>query len=102
MINLFPLDGGSTLRPTIVMVYGWVGGKHVYVDLTESHHLLDWDEGFYGGTNNRHSRVKQNDQTCSDKHVFSDIVFATFNFLTPKLLTLNPFNGYVPRKHKNV
>jgi len=29
-----PLDRRSTLRPTDVMVYGWVGGKHACVDLT--------------------------------------------------------------------
>nr|ABD32913.1 hypothetical protein MtrDRAFT_AC151000g2v2 [Medicago truncatula] len=27
-------DGRSTLRPTNVMVYEWVGGKHAFVDLT--------------------------------------------------------------------
>jgi len=30
-----PLDRRSTLRPANVMVYGWVGGKHACVDLTE-------------------------------------------------------------------
>ncbi|KAK2413652.1 hypothetical protein QL285_036340 [Trifolium repens] len=30
-----PLEGRSTLRPTDVLVYGWVGGKHACVDLTE-------------------------------------------------------------------
>ncbi|MCI14181.1 auxilin-like protein, partial [Trifolium medium] len=29
-----PQKGQSTLRPTDVMVYGWVGGKHACVDLT--------------------------------------------------------------------
>ena len=29
-----PLDRRSTLRPTDVMVYGWVGGKHACADLT--------------------------------------------------------------------
>jgi len=30
-----PLDRRSTLRPADVMVYGWLGGKHACVDLTE-------------------------------------------------------------------
>ena len=30
-----PLDKRSTLRPAYMMVYGWVGEKHAYVDLTE-------------------------------------------------------------------
>jgi hypothetical protein len=29
-----PLDRRSTLMPAVVMVYGWVGGKHACVDLT--------------------------------------------------------------------
>ncbi|GJX03380.1 hypothetical protein Tco_0189296 [Tanacetum coccineum] len=29
-----PSDGRSTLRPTDVLVFGWVGGKHACVDLT--------------------------------------------------------------------
>jgi hypothetical protein len=29
-----PQEGQSTLRPTDVMVYEWVGGKHACVDLT--------------------------------------------------------------------
>nr|GFC24162.1 leucine-rich repeat protein [Tanacetum cinerariifolium] len=28
-----PLDGRSTLRPADVLIFGWVGGKHVCVDL---------------------------------------------------------------------
>ena len=30
-----PQDGRSPLRSADVMVYGWVGGKHACVDLTE-------------------------------------------------------------------
>ncbi|GJZ38963.1 hypothetical protein Tco_0585526 [Tanacetum coccineum] len=30
-----PSDGRSTLRPTDVIVFRWVGGKHVCMDLTE-------------------------------------------------------------------
>nr|GEV97800.1 putative reverse transcriptase domain-containing protein [Tanacetum cinerariifolium] len=30
-----PSDGRSTLRPADVLVFGWVGGKHACVDLTE-------------------------------------------------------------------
>jgi hypothetical protein len=29
-----PQEGRSTLRPVDVMVYGWIGGKYVCVDLT--------------------------------------------------------------------
>jgi hypothetical protein len=30
-----PYEGRSTLRPADVLVNGWVGGKHAYVDFTE-------------------------------------------------------------------
>jgi hypothetical protein len=30
-----PLEGRSTLRPTDVLVYRWVGEKHAFVNLTE-------------------------------------------------------------------
>jgi len=30
-----PQDGRSTFRSANVMVYGWIGGKHACVDLTE-------------------------------------------------------------------
>ncbi|GKE60124.1 hypothetical protein Tco_1510491, partial [Tanacetum coccineum] len=29
-----PSDERSTLRPADILVFGWVGGKHVWVDLT--------------------------------------------------------------------
>ncbi|GJU97879.1 putative reverse transcriptase domain-containing protein [Tanacetum coccineum] len=29
-----PLDGRLTLRPANILVFGWIGGKHTYVDLT--------------------------------------------------------------------
>ncbi|MCH99502.1 auxilin-like protein, partial [Trifolium medium] len=35
-----PQKGRSMLRPTDVLVYGWIGGKHVYVDLTEVFSLV--------------------------------------------------------------
>jgi hypothetical protein len=37
-----PLEGRSTLRSIIVLVYGWVWGKHACVDLIEFIHLWDW------------------------------------------------------------
>jgi hypothetical protein len=30
-----PLEGRSTLKPTDVLVYKWVGGKHACLDFTE-------------------------------------------------------------------
>ncbi|MCI68905.1 auxilin-like protein, partial [Trifolium medium] len=30
-----PQEGRSTLQPSDVLVYGWVGGKHACVDLAE-------------------------------------------------------------------
>ena len=36
-----PLDRKSILKPTYVMVYGWVGGKHAYVDLIGFQQLWD-------------------------------------------------------------
>ncbi|GJX09420.1 hypothetical protein Tco_0199279 [Tanacetum coccineum] len=35
-----PLDGRSTLRSAGVLIFGWVGGKHACVDLTEVSPLL--------------------------------------------------------------
>ena len=29
-----PHDGRSTLTPADILVFGWIGGKHAYVDLT--------------------------------------------------------------------
>jgi hypothetical protein len=40
-----PLEGRSTLRPADILVYGWVGGKHACVDLTEVSPLVGLTTG---------------------------------------------------------
>nr|GEV34127.1 auxilin-like protein [Tanacetum cinerariifolium] len=35
------LDGRSTLRPGDILIFGWVGGKHAYVDLNGVSPLVD-------------------------------------------------------------
>jgi len=58
-----PLDRRSTLRSADVMVYGWVGGKHACVDLTEVLPLVGLGRTFYRMTDNPKSCVKQSGQT---------------------------------------
>ncbi|GJT79229.1 hypothetical protein Tco_1053571 [Tanacetum coccineum] len=40
MLLTDPSDGRPTLRPADVLVFGWVGRKHAYVDLTGVSPLL--------------------------------------------------------------
>ncbi|MCI20166.1 auxilin-like protein [Trifolium medium] len=60
-----PQDERSTLRPTDVLVYGWVGGKHACVDLTRVSPLVGLGVGEfnYCGTDILQSCFKQNGQT---------------------------------------
>jgi len=57
-----PQYGRSTLEPTNVLVYVWVGGEQACVDRGFPAYGIE-DQGFYDETHNSQSRVKQNGQT---------------------------------------
>jgi len=58
-----PLDGRSTLRPTDVMVYRWVGGKLACVDLTRVLPLVGLGVETFTVEQAALTDVKQNSQT---------------------------------------
>jgi len=88
-----PLDRRSTLRPADVMVYGWVGEKHVCVDLTGVSPLVGLGVGPFtvGHTALKaaSSKVAKHEKTCSDnQHAFIPFAFDTFGFLAPEAVDL--------------
>ncbi|KAK2414652.1 hypothetical protein QL285_037222 [Trifolium repens] len=88
-----PQEGRSTLRPADVLVYGWVGGKHVCVDLTRvSPHVGLGVEDFIVGRvvlNAASSKMVKHEKACSDnQHIFIPFAFDTFGFLTPEAVDL--------------
>jgi len=88
-----PLDRRSTLRPADVMVYGWVGGKHACVDLTEVSPLVGLGvRPFTVGHATLKavsSKVAKHEKTCSDnQHAFIPFAFDTFGFLAPEVRLL--------------
>ncbi|KAM0042734.1 putative exostosin [Helianthus debilis subsp. tardiflorus] len=58
-----PLEGGSTLRPTDILVFGWIGGKHVRVDLTGVSPLLGLGVVFTVGSGCFKGCFGESDQT---------------------------------------
>jgi len=83
-----PLDRKSTLRLVDIMVYGWIGGKHACVDLTEVSPLVEIGvRAFAVG----HATLKvasnkmiKHEKTCSDnQHAFISFAFDIFGFLAP-------------------
>jgi len=88
-----PLDKRSTLGHADVMVYGWVGGKHVCVDLTGVSPLVGLGVGpFTVGQATlkvASSKVAKHEKTCSDnQHTFIPFAFDTFDFLAPEAVDL--------------
>jgi hypothetical protein len=88
-----PQEGQSTLRPTDVMVYGWVGGKHACVDLTEVSPLVGLMAGTFtvGQTTLKaaSSKVAKHEKTCFDnQHAFIPFAFDTFGFLASEAASL--------------
>ncbi|MCI13360.1 auxilin-like protein, partial [Trifolium medium] len=83
-----PLEGRSTLRPTGVLVYGWVGGKHACVDLTGIFPRvgLTTEDFTVGQTALKaaSSKVAKHERACSgNQHAFIPFAFDTFGFLAP-------------------
>nr|GEW99157.1 putative reverse transcriptase domain-containing protein [Tanacetum cinerariifolium] len=94
-VNFFidPLDGRSTLRPANVLVFGWVGGKHVCVDLTGVSPLVGLSSrGFIAGQaalKAASGKVTKHEKACiENQHVFIPFAFDTFGFLAPEAVEL--------------
>jgi hypothetical protein len=73
-------------------VYGWVGGKHVCVDLTRVPTRRTVDLRFYWGQTTlkaASSKVAKYRKSCSDNQdSFMSLAFDTFDFLIPKIMEL--------------
>ncbi|GJW61100.1 putative reverse transcriptase domain-containing protein [Tanacetum coccineum] len=81
-VNFFsdPSDGRSTLRPTDVLVFGWVGGKHARVDLTGVSPLVGLSSrGLTVGQaalKAASCKVTKQEKACTEnQHVFIPFVF---------------------------
>ncbi|GJR15355.1 hypothetical protein Tco_0798007 [Tanacetum coccineum] len=88
-----PSDGRSTLRPTDVLVFGWVGGKHACVDLTGVSPLVVLSSrGFTAGQAALKAvsgKVTKHEKVCiENQHLFIPFVFDTFGFLAPEAVEL--------------
>ncbi|GJR64394.1 hypothetical protein Tco_0010459 [Tanacetum coccineum] len=88
-----PSDGRSTLRPADVLVFGWVGGKHAYVDLTGVSPLVGLSSwGFTVGQaalKSASCKVAKHEKACiENQHVFISFAFDTFGFLAPEAVEL--------------
>nr|GEV74873.1 putative reverse transcriptase domain-containing protein [Tanacetum cinerariifolium] len=100
-----PSDGRSTLRPADVLVFGWVGGKHVCVNLTRvSPFVLLSSRGFTAGQaalKTASGKVTKHEKTCiANQEVFIPFAFDTFGFLAPEAMEL--LNRVQQVMHDNV
>jgi hypothetical protein len=80
------LEGRSTLRPTDILVYGWVGGKYACVDLTRVSSLVGLTIGDFtvgqAALKTASSKVAKHERVCSNnQHAFIPFAFDTFGFL---------------------
>ncbi|KAK2447748.1 hypothetical protein QL285_007077 [Trifolium repens] len=88
-----PLEGRSTLRPADISVYGWVGGKHACVDLTEVSPLVGLTTGDLtvgqAALKAASSKVAKHERACSNnQHAFIPFAFDTFDFLAPDAVNI--------------
>ncbi|GKA12065.1 hypothetical protein Tco_0691611 [Tanacetum coccineum] len=88
-----PSDGRSTLRPTDVLVFDWVGGKHACVDLTGVSPLVGLSSrGFtvdQAALKAASCKVAKHEKACiENQHVFIPFAFDTFGFLAPEAVEL--------------
>ncbi|GJV90270.1 hypothetical protein Tco_1538083 [Tanacetum coccineum] len=88
-----PSDGRSILKPAYVLVFGWVEGKHAYMDLTRVSPLvglISWD--FTVGQTALKAasyKVTKHEKPCiENQHVFIPFVFDTFCFPAPEAVEL--------------
>nr|GEW95801.1 auxilin-like protein [Tanacetum cinerariifolium] len=88
-----PSDGRSTLRLADVLVFGWVEGKHVCVNLTRVFPLMGLrSHGFTEGQATlkpTSCKVTKHEKACiENQHVFIPFEFETFSFLSPEAIEL--------------
>ncbi|GKD11573.1 hypothetical protein Tco_1195980 [Tanacetum coccineum] len=88
-----PSDGRFTLRSAGVLIFGWVGGKHACVDLTEVSPLVGLSSrGFTVGQaalKATSCKVAKHEKACiENQHVFIPFAFDTFGFLAPEAVEL--------------
>nr|GFC92797.1 putative reverse transcriptase domain-containing protein [Tanacetum cinerariifolium] len=88
-----PSDGRSTLRPTDILIFGWVGGKHACVVLTRVSPLVGLSSrGFtavQAALKTASGKVTKHEKTCiENQHVFIPFAFDTFGFLAPEAVEL--------------
>ncbi|GKE87673.1 hypothetical protein Tco_1565148 [Tanacetum coccineum] len=86
-------EGRSTHRTADVLVFGYVGGKHACVDLTEVSPLVGLStRGFTAGQaalKATSCKVTKHEKTCiENQHVFISFPFDTFGFLAPEAVEL--------------
>ncbi|GJU97635.1 hypothetical protein Tco_1326906 [Tanacetum coccineum] len=88
-----PSDERSTLRPSHVLVFGWVGGKYAYVDLTGVCPLVRFSScSFTAGQAALKAasyKVTKHEKACiENQHVFIPFTFDIFGFLAPEAVEL--------------
>ncbi|RHN69154.1 hypothetical protein MtrunA17_Chr3g0121651 [Medicago truncatula] len=88
-----PLDRRWTLRSVDVMMYGWVGGKHVCVDLIGVSSLMRLEvEIFTVGhiaLQVVSNKVTKHEEACSDnQHDFISFTFDGFGFIALEVVDL--------------
>ncbi|MCI10479.1 auxilin-like protein, partial [Trifolium medium] len=88
-----PLEGRYTLRPTDVLVYGWIEGRHACVDLIGVSPLVGLTTGEFtvgqASLKAGSSKVAKHERACSDnQHTFIPFAFETFGFLTPEAVDI--------------
>ncbi|CAK8565893.1 unnamed protein product [Lathyrus sativus] len=88
-----PLDGRSTLKPTDLLMYEWVGEKHACLDLTGVSPLVGLRTGGFNveqvTLKAASSNMVKHEKTCSNnKKDFIPFVFDTFGFLAPETIDL--------------
>nr|GEW29921.1 putative reverse transcriptase domain-containing protein [Tanacetum cinerariifolium] len=98
-------DGRSTLRPTDVLVFGWVGGKHACVDLIGVSPLVVLSSrGFTtckAALKAASCKATKYEKACiENQHVFIPFAFDTFGFLAPEAVVL--LSRVQRVMHKNV
>ena len=74
-------------------MYGWVGGKHACVDVTEVLPFVGLRVGPFtvGHTTIKYasSKMVKHEKTCSDiQHAFIPFAFDTYGFSTPEVVDL--------------
>lgn len=88
-----PREGKSTLKPSDVLVYAWVEGKHACVDLTGVSPLMGLRTGGFTmghvALEFASSKVAKHEKVCfNNQRAFIPFYFDTFGFLAPEAVDL--------------